>query len=272
MKPSLLLGPLVIAAAASVYGQTSAAPPPYVASPMRRNADGIQGGTGFRPGTFVMAGGTIRSIFQLAYPSEGIEAIGAPDWLSTDRFDLTVRFEQERLPPDQVQAVFREIFATQLKMKVHYERRDTPTYSMVVARSDGRLGSGVRKLDTDCDARRDAARRGEKIPELPAAANGVPACQNKVGNGTVQSGGMRFSQLAATVRNPAGRLIVNETGLDGFYEFSLEWAPGPADAASPDQRPNIFTAFEEQLGLKLRPSTTSVEVVVIDHVERPQRP
>ena len=133
-------------------------------------------------------------------------------------------------------------------------------------------GSVYAQVDADCDARRDAARRGEEVPELPPAANGVAACQNKVGNGTVLSGGMRFSQLASTVRNPAGRLIVDDTGLTGFYEFVLEYASGPQDAASPDPRPNIFTAFEEQLGLKLRPSTTPVQVVVIDHVERPPTP
>lgn len=263
---------LAIVIAGSAYAQAPTTPPPYVASPMRKTVDDTQRGTGFRPGNFVMTGGTIRSIFQLAYPSEGAEPIGAPDWMSTERFDLTVRFDQERLPSEQLQAVFREIFATQLKMKVHYERRDTPTYSMVVARADGRLGPRVKKLDADCDARRDAARRGEDVPALPPAANGVAVCQNKVGNGTVLSGGIRFSQLASTVRNPAGRLILDDTGLDGFYEFSLEWAPGPGDPASPDPRPNIFTALEEQLGLKLRPSTTSVQVVVIDHVERPQAP
>jgi len=144
-------------------------------------------------------------------------------------------------------------------MKVHYERRDTPTYSMVPARADGRLGTGVRKLDVDCDALRDAARRGEPFPALAPAANGVAACQNKVGNGSVMSGGMRFAQLAAAVRNPVGRLIVDDTGLSGFYEFVLEWASGLPDAASPDQRPNIFTAFEEQLGLRLKPSTTRVQ-------------
>jgi uncharacterized protein (TIGR03435 family) len=268
----LIAGLLAVVIAGSVYAQAPTTPPPYVASPIRKNVEGRQGGTGFRPGMFVMTGGTIRQIFLLAYPSEGIDPIGAPDWLSTERFDLTVRFDQERLPQEQLQAVFREIFATQLKMKVHYERRDAPTYSMVVARGDGRLGKGVRNIGVDCDARRDVARRGEEVPTLPPAGNGVDACQNKVGNGTVLSGGIRFSQLASIVRNPAGRLILDETGLDGFYEFSLEWAPGPGDPASPDPRPNIFTAFEEQLGLKLKPSTTSVEVVVIDHVERPPAP
>ena len=258
---------LAVCAVTLAHAQ-AASPPPYVASPMRRTVDEAnRGGTGFRPGSFVMSGGTIRQIFAIAYPSEGLDPISAPGWMLTERYDLVVRFERERLASEELQAVFREIFATQLKLKVHYERRDTPTYNMVVARSDGRLGPGVRKLDVDCNARADAARRGETVPRLPPAANGVAACQSKVGNGNVLSGGMRFAQLAATVRNPAGRLIVDKTGLDGFYEFSVTYAT----VATPDN-PNIFTAFQEQLGLRLEPSTTAVEVVVIDHIERPQEP
>jgi len=61
--------------------------------------------------------------------------------------------------------------------------------------------------------------------------------------------------------------------LEGFYEFSLEWASGPPSAAgAQDERPNIFTAFQEQLGLKLEAATAPVEVVVIDHIERPPLP
>jgi len=87
------------------------------------------------------------------------------------------------------------------------------------------------------------------------------------------SGGMPIAELASAVRNPAGRLIVDKTGLAGFYEFSLEWASGPPSAAGvTDERPNIFTAFQEQLGLRLEPATAPVEVVVIDHIERPQQP
>lgn len=206
-----------------VHAQTPARAPSYVASPMRRTVDDTNRSTGFRPGSFVMNGGTIRSIFQLAYPSEAAEPIGAPAWMMTDRYDLLVRFETERPTSAELQAIFREIFATQLKLKAHYERRETPTYSLVPARSDGRLAPGVRKLDVDCDARREAARR-------------------------------------------------DKTGLDGFYEFSLKWASGPAAATASPDTPNIFTAFQEQLGLKLEPSTTAVEVVVIDQIERPQAP
>jgi len=263
---------LAVSLAGFVHAQTPDRPPSYVASMMRRTVDDTNRSTGFKPGSFVMNGGTIRSIFQLAYPSEAAEPIGAPAWMMTDRYDLLVRFETERPTSAELQAIFREIFATQLKLKAHYERRETPTYSMVVARSDGRLAPGVRRLDVDCDARREAARRGETVPPLPPAANGVAACVSTLGNGTMLSGGIRWAQLAAAVRNPAGRLIVDKTGLDGFYEFSLKWASGPAAATASPDTPNIFTAFQEQLGLKLEPSTTAVEVVVIDQIERPQAP
>ena len=268
----LAIAILVASCAAALKAQAPAAPPPYVASPIRKTVDDTSRRTSFLPTGLTMAGGTIRMIFPLAYPSEAGDPIGAPAWMLTERFDLAVRFEG--MPTEaQRQAIYREIFATQLKLKAHYERRDTPVYNLVVARSDGRLGKSVKKLDVDCDALRDRARKGEQIPTLPPAANGTAACQSKVGNGTVLSGGMRFAQLAGTVRNPAGRLIIDKTGLDGFYEFTFEWASGPPSAAgAPDDRPNIFTAFQEQLGLRLEAATAPVEVVVIDHIERPQQP
>src|SRR5687767_58437 len=268
----LVIGILLASCAAALKAQAPAAPPPYVASPIRKTVDDTSRRTGLLPTGLTMAGGTIRSIFQLAYPCEAGDPIGAPDWMSAERFDLVVRFEGMPTAAER-QAIFREIFATQLKLKAHYERRDTPVYNLVVARSDGRLGKSVKKLDVDCDALRDRARKGEQIPDLPPAANGIPACQSKVGNGTVLSGGMRFAQLGSTVRNPVGRHIIDKTGLEGFYEFTFEWAAGPPTAgAAPDDRPNIFTAFQEQLGLKLEPATAPVEVVVIDHIERPPLP
>jgi len=268
----LAIGILLASCAAALEAQAPTAPPPYVASPIRKTVDDTNRRTGFMPGGFTMAGGTIRQIFQLAYSSEAADPIGAPAWMSTERFDLVVRFEGMPTEAER-RTMFQEIFATQLKLKVHYERRDTPVYNLVVARSDGKLGRTLRKLDVDCNELRATARRTGTIPTVPAATNGTAACQSKMGNGTLMSGGMPIAELASAVRNPAGRLIVDKTGLAGFYEFSLEWASGPPSAAGvTDERPNIFTAFQEQLGLRLEPATAPVEVVVIDHIERPQQP
>src|SRR5688572_9720834 len=108
----VLLAPVVVHAQAL----------PYVASPMRKTVDDSVRRTGFRPGGFDMLGGTVRQIFQLAYGSEAADPVGAPDWMNIERFDLAVRFDVEQPTPEQTQAIFREIFATQLKLKVHYER------------------------------------------------------------------------------------------------------------------------------------------------------
>lgn len=266
---TILVAFLIIAPILPAIGQDQAAPS-YVASPIRRNADASNRSTGFRPGGFFMNGGTIRQIFQIAYPSQAQDPIGAPEWMLTERYDMTVRFDGTPTP-EQNAAIFREIFADQLKLRAHYETRDAPTYTMVLARADGRLPPAVRRLEVDCDSLMAAARRGESVPALPPSASGAPACGDQFGNGSITSGGMRMDRLAGAIRNVAGRLIIDKTGLVGFYEFSLEWAPQrpPSSDAPADTRPNIFTAIQEQLGLKLEASTSPVQVVVIDHIERP---
>jgi uncharacterized protein (TIGR03435 family) len=270
MKPLTVLA--LVIAAGSLAAQ-EAALPAYTATPIRPTSD--PGSTRMTPTGLQMNGGTIGTIFGLAYQSEGGEPLNTPAWWRSERYALTVRFESEPTA-EQRQAVMRAIFADQLKLKVHYETRPTPTYDLVIARADGRLGPTFKRLPFDCEAFRtsamEAASRGQAVLPPPRASNGTQGCTTDVGSGRYVSGGVTLAQLAGGIRNPAGRLIIDRTGLAGFYEFSLEWAPaGPAPApdAPPDTRPNIFTALQEQLGLKLEPSTTPVQVVVIDHIERP---
>lgn len=267
------LAVLALVMAAGSLSAQEAPLPVYTATPIRPTPD--PGSTRVTPTGLQMTGGTIGTIFGLAYPSEGGEPVNAPDWWRSDRYALTVRFESEPTV-EQRQAVMRAIFADQLKLKVHYERRPTPTYDLVLARTDGRLGPTLKRLPFDCDALRtaaqDAARLGEPFTPPPAASNGAPGCATTNGNGSYISGGVTLAQLARGIRNVAGRLIVDKTGLNGFYEFALEWAPAgppPSPDTPPDNRPNIFTALQEQVGLRLEPSTTLVQFVVIDHIERP---
>lgn len=248
--------------------------PVYTATQLRLNTDAANRRTRTTPDGFQMVGMTIRTIWQLAYPSQAGDPVGAPDWFSTDRYDLTVRFEGTPTSEQRMLAM-RQIFAEQLKLKVHRETRDLPTYDLVVSRPDRRLGPSLRRIDIDCDALRTSMRaavqRGEPVTQPPPATNGAPLCGEKLGAGSVMSGGMPIANLASFFRNVAGRLIVDKTGLDGFYEYALEWAPGgaPSPDAAPDPRPTLFTALQERLGLKLEPSVTPIEVVVIDHIERP---
>jgi uncharacterized protein (TIGR03435 family) len=266
--------PLMIFALCGTVWAQDPGMPAFTASPIRPTPDPTNRSTRMTPTGLQMNGGTIRQIWQLVYPNDGGDPIGAPDWLSTERFDLTIRFETVPTT-EQRQVAMRQIFAEQLKLKVHYETRPTPTYDLVIARPDRRLGPTVKRLPFDCDALRtsaiEAAGRGEKAAPPPPASNGTQACATDVGAGRYVSGGVTLAQLAGNLRTVAGRLTVDKTGLAGFYEFALEWAPAgpPSPDGPPDSRPNIFTALQEQLGLKLEPSTTPVQFVVIDHIEHP---
>ena len=76
-----------------------------------------------------------------------------------------------------------------------------------------------------------------------------------------------MAPLAENLRGGAGRVVIDRTGLTGAYNFKLEWAPNPANTT--DARPSLFTALQEQLGLRLQSSTAPLPVVVIDSIARP---
>jgi uncharacterized protein (TIGR03435 family) len=142
----------------------------------------------------------------------------------------------------------------------------TTVYALVLARNDGRLGPRLGRYDVDCGAFRAGVReRGEK-PEIPQPSNGAPGCGYRLGGGSIEAGGIPLSRLGAAVEYTAGRPIIDKTGLDGYYEFSLRYTNQPTPAGD---TPSLFTALEEQLGLKLVPERASMQVLVIDSVERP---
>src|SRR5688572_21587287 len=143
-----------------------------------------------------------------------------------------------------------------------------------MARRDGRLGAKLRPSQVDCRARMEALRRNEPVPPQP---EGSRPCGIKYGPGLIDLSGMPVSSLAQWIANAAGRPVVDRTGLAGVFDVEMQWSSatsGPlradADPASPGaDGPSIFTAVQEQLGLKLEVTKTSVDHLVIDHIERP---
>jgi uncharacterized protein (TIGR03435 family) len=98
--------------------------------------------------------------------------------------------------------------------------------------------------------------------------SGAPPCGMLGGGGTMRYGGISMAGLARSISGAAGRVVVDKTGLDGIYEFTLRYSTQPL-GGSPDDAPSIFTALQEQLGLKLESTKGPVEILVIDQVERP---
>jgi bla regulator protein BlaR1 len=221
-----------------------------------------------------MAGGA-GGLVALAYgvPVTGDRVMGGPDWMDKEIYriegkipdDAFVRMQTMSGEERKAQALLmlRSLLAERFKLKVHTETREAPVYELVIAKG------------------------GVKLPppnQPPAAADGAKAVAAQM------AGGMAMSKTQVRVRNMTldgmlqaprfglgGRLVVNKTGLTGTYNLTLNWAPEPSSptgvdgAASPDDSggESIFTALEEQLGLKLVPAKGPVEIVVIDHIERP---
>jgi uncharacterized protein (TIGR03435 family) len=153
-------------------------------------------------------------------------------------------------------------------------------YALVLARSDGRLGPQLRKAAVDCASLSEAERRRSLANDLNAA----PGCGIRVSPGRLMAGGVSISNFltAGLSRYVQDRVVLDRTGLTGDFDVTLEWTPasweiGPALALPgaaalpppPADGPSIFTAVQEQLGLKLESRRGPVEVIVIERVEQP---
>jgi uncharacterized protein (TIGR03435 family) len=263
---------LIAVATAMLSAQQTETPitPAFEAVVIKRNTSGSQSmSAGSQPGGLQrVVNGPIATIFGNAYRSESGEVRGAPDWFNTERYDLTARIVGKPTP-EQSRALWRALFAERMQLKAHLETEERPIYHLVVARADGRLGPNIKPGPVDCAARRAASDRGGQLPPPPLASNGMTACSTRFSGGVITTGGQTMERVASSVSGVAGRMVVDRTGLKGDYEFTLEYSTTrPGDPAA-DDKSNIFTALQEQLGLKLEPARGPVEFVVIDQIERP---
>ncbi len=244
---------------------------------IKRNTSATPGG-GMRSmpdGSEVMTNVAIRQFIGAAYPSESGQYIGLPEWAQTERYDVTVK------PPagatrQQEQQMWRALFADRMKLVAHDETIEQPIYNLVLARPDGRLGPKLQPSKHDCIAESAAARaKGGPPPQLTTDADFLDSCGMRMGGGRMISGGMLIQNFIFSLRGLAGRVIKDKTGLTGFYSIDFTYAVptqtvgGPAVASDPNDGPSVFTALQEQLGLKLEPDKMPLQSVVIDHIERP---
>jgi uncharacterized protein (TIGR03435 family) len=231
-------------------------------------------GASFRPGgAFEAVNATLGSIIRLAYGLREFQTVGAPVWVDTDRFDIQARGPQgaaESEGPRRLQSLLAARFA----LKVHRETRDRPIYALVLARANGSIGPRLRQSD------------GPPAPAASRAANGACTPPGPPGPISMRLCGVTMAQLVDTfLPMYTGRRVVDRTGLAGGFDLAISFdsrqmvagvGPGGGFPASPQAAEppapdvvSIFTALEEQLGLKLQAQTGPDEVLVIDHVERP---
>jgi uncharacterized protein (TIGR03435 family) len=208
----------------------------------------------------------LRPIIQLTYGiPQAARLIGMPDWVN-DRYDVIARTETPVSPATIIamRPMLQAMFVDRFKLAAKLEKRALPAYALVLARSDGRLGPQLKRSTAVC------AGRGAAPPDVQA--NGpqtpVPCGPRPGGPGRFLFVGTPISLFASVLALPMGRTVVDRTGLEGLYDLDVMFAPvGPG--AGPSDAPSLFTALQEQLGLRLDPEQELVEVLVVDRIERP---
>jgi uncharacterized protein (TIGR03435 family) len=220
----------------------------------------------------------VRPLITFAYMVAGYQLIGGPGWLATDRYDFIAKLEESAtavqpfIPgsttPNAMQLALRHLLEDRFKLKVHRETREMDIYALVMARPGGGPGPGLKPTTQDCSKAVEAPRPGAPAPGAP----GQPFCGIAGSPGRVRFGGLPASSFATALSGPAGRMVVDRTGMTGSWDFELTFAPenrGPDAPPADPNAPSFFTAIQEQLGLKLEATKGPVEVLVIDSVEKP---
>jgi uncharacterized protein (TIGR03435 family) len=276
-----------------VVGQTSAPsepPPKFEVASIRLNTSGTnQVSMGMQPGgRFTAVNMPLALIIRSAYRLQESQLIGAPDWVSTERYDIIAKGEGEFAPPvpggglGRQQLMLQSLLEERFKLKPRRETRQLPIYALVLAQENRKLGPALTPSAVDCQALA-AARKQGVAPPAPPKAGDRPQCGMHMGFGRI-AGGAPMTNLATALSQVVQRSVVESTGLNGNFDFELSWTPDqlpsrpgmPADqpfrmngVVIDPNGPSIFTAIQEQLGLKLESERAPVVVLVIDHVERP---
>jgi uncharacterized protein (TIGR03435 family) len=235
----------------------------------------------FSPDGLSATGGTLQMLIMSAYEISPHQISGAPSWLDSERYDIEAKMdsstadELRKMSEDERkvarQHMLQALLADRLKLTIHRESKELPVYVLVVAK-DGPKFQEAKPGDTYSN--------GVKGPDGHAGAGMMFG-----GNGTLTGQGVPLVNLVRFLTRVLGRSVIDKTGLTSKYDFTLKWTeerqapmfkgtegsqPGTGGISAPESSgPSIFTAVQEQLGLKLESGKGPVDILIIDHVEKP---
>jgi uncharacterized protein (TIGR03435 family) len=230
----------------------------------------------FTPDGVSFSNVVLQMVLRESFGIEDSRILGAPDWVKTAKFDIEAKVDAadapklDNLPFDERRKMLLPVLVDRFNLKFHHETRELPTYALVVAKG------GLKMKE---------AKPGDTYPNGIKGPDGQsrPGMMMMNGRGSIAGQAISITNLVNMLSNQRlGRPIYDKTGLTGNYDFELHWTPddappmgGGAQVGSPgsegatDPGPSLFTALQEQLGLRLDPQKGPVDVVVIDHIEQP---
>ena len=261
-------GALVLTLGAARAHAQASAPARFEAAAIKQNVGDGPAFLATKGDRFSATNFPLRLLIQNAFRLMPNQLIGGPGWLD-DHYDIIAK-SPEPLTPERQREMIRSLLADRFTLVTHGETRELPIYTLVLARADGKLGPRMSVSKNEC-----AGREGRPLAPPP----GPPVCNWFGRPGSMIASGIRIQTLVEMLTRNVGRQVVDRTGLAGFYDFELTFNPGapfpppPPGAPAPPpidpDAPSLFTALQEQLGLKLDAGRGPVEVLVIDRIERP---
>ena len=232
---------------------------------------------------------TLRMLIVSAYQLKDYQVVGGPSWLDSDRFDITARAAGE-VTPEVARRMLQSLLRDRFMLRTHTETRQADVHALVLARSDGRLGPGLKRTTAECEAMLEERKKaaGSAAPPLPPNFEQIrnqTTCglimmrSSASGAANYSMGGMALERLVSQISGEIRGPVVDRTGLTGLFDIMLEYASErrPLQAAAPNAPsptadvvpPTLRAALQEQLGLKLETEKGPLEVLVIDSAERP---
>jgi uncharacterized protein (TIGR03435 family) len=243
--------------------QDAGVAPSYAKISIKPDKSGLQERTiHLAPGELKVTNETLLMLIRHAYQVEADQIHGGPDWLNSERYDVLAKVDKssvenlQRLDAEQAdieqRRMLQALLADRFKLAAHRDSMSVPTYDLVLAENGPRLQQSMPG---------DAAQR--RVIE--------------VANGHITGREVPIATLASLLSEQLGHTVVDKTGLTSHYDVTLQWpasADGQQGSAAPSESSNepIASALEEQLGLKLEPRQAPVDILVIDHVEKPSTP
>jgi len=224
----------------TVHGQS----PTFEVASIKRNTSGtLNSGMNNQPGGRVtVINMTLRQLVRGIRRLQDYQLVNnAGDWLSTERWDIVAKADRD-VPFEQLVTMMRDLVTDRFSLVMHQERRDAPIYALTLARPGGTPGPALRRSTRDCS---------------------VPNTCNVFGDpGVLKADGRTMDDLARNLAQmPLGRMVVNRTNLPGAFDIELMW--------NDTEGPSLFTALQEQLGLKLESDHGPVDMLIIDSAKRP---
>jgi uncharacterized protein (TIGR03435 family) len=244
--------------------QSAALPPSFEVASVRANRSGerIMLFQPQRGGRFTATNCSLGLLIQYAYDVMQFQISGAPAWVKSDRYDIAAKAEGDR-QVREIRAMLQRLLEDRFQLKYHWDTKEAAVYYLVVSKA-GKLREAE---PGDCPPPLSApSSRSAGPPDAPCGS-----LMNSPGH--TKGYKLTAGDLAGSLSFFLGRLVLDKTALTGKYDIALQWTPEPVQtqsAAPPEAGPpSIFTALQEQLGLKLESAKGPVKTLVIDHGARP---